>query len=107
MRAQASLAVSLVAAVVLADVAIPRPRRGVFGDTERKADAVAQHVPPTTRPDVSRAEVQEPAYLARQVVGAVIEMGSHRTVWLIESLEEQLERGTRVIVPLAGELART
>jgi len=61
-------------------------------------------MPSTPRPDVTRVKVQEPADLDRHVVGAVIEMDPYRTIWLVESLEEQLERGFIVVVPLASEL---
>ena len=81
-------------------------RRRVLGDAERQARRVAQDMPSTAGSDVVGAEVPQPANLGREVVGAVVEMGPDRPVWLVEPLEEQLERRAGVVVPLAHELAR-
>ena len=63
-------------------------------------------MPSTAGSDVVGAEVPQPTHLGREVVGAVVEMGPDRPDWLVEPLEEQLQRGSCVVVPLAGGLAR-
>ena len=61
-------------------------------------------MPSTAGTDIESAEIQQSAHLPREVVGTVIEMGPYRTGWFIEPLEEKLERGAGIVVPLTCEL---
>src|SRR4051812_5026314 len=88
-----------------ADVAVICLVRAVLGDAERETGAVPQHVPATVAStDVDGTVTDETPNLCVSVIGAVVEVGTHRTLGLVEPLEEQLEGRSSVIVPLAGEL---
>src|SRR3954468_8643060 len=88
-----------------ADVAVICLVRVVLRDAERKAGAVPQHVPATVASThVNGTVTDETPNVCVLVIGAVVEVGTHRTLGLVEPLEEQLKGRPGVIVPLAGEL---
>jgi 4-hydroxy-3-methylbut-2-en-1-yl diphosphate synthase IspG/GcpE len=63
-------------------------------------------VPTTTRTQVGGAELDQPSHLGWTVVGSVVEVRSRGAAGLVELLEEQLEWGAVIVVPLSGELRR-
>lgn len=74
------------------DVAVLCLVRDVLGDAERETGAVPQHVPATVAStNVNGTVTDETPNLCVSVIGAVVEVGTHRTVGLVEPLEEQLQ----------------
>jgi hypothetical protein len=57
-----------------------------------------------TATDVDRAEAEHAPYLRLEVVRAVVEVCAHRSLDLVEALEQKLQRRPGVVVPLAREL---
>ena len=82
-------------------------RSGEFSVTQNRSPAGSTRTcqPTTPRPDIDGAETDQALHLALQVVGTHVQVRPYRTAGLVESLEQQLQRRTGIVVPLACELS--
>ena len=77
-----------------------RITRRIAGDAEHHPDRITEHDPATTRPKSLGAQPNQPPRLGRDVVGAQVDAGPHRTrrVTGTQPLKEKLSAGAGVPV---------
>ena len=80
--------------------------RRIAGDAEHHPDRITEHDPATTRPESLGAQPNQPRRAGRDVVGAQVDVGPHRSRRVVgtQPLEEELSAGAGRWVELAGEL---